>query len=109
MCSHQLSKVRLHIGLPVGATKTAAFVNTYFADFLWRKLNFIDHLESRWTFSKKKMEEQLVARNLTEKYMNNLIVIKFCIKLIYIYQMDCPTVSGPDSGQRSTDPSPVFD
>lgn len=63
----QLSHVRLHIGLPGDATQSVALVNSYFADFLWRKLNFIDHLESRWTFSKKKMEEQLVARNITDR------------------------------------------
>lgn len=63
----KLGTLELHVGLPTDAVAGPAYVNAYYADFMWRKLNFIDHLESRWTFAKRKMEEQLVPTNRSNK------------------------------------------
>lgn len=39
-------------------------------------MNFIDHLESRWSFERKKIEEQLSStRNRTEKLIAHLFPI----------------------------------
>lgn len=63
----RLAMLELHVGLPRDVVDSTAYVNTYYADFLWRKLNFIDHLESRWSFAKRKMEDQMVATNRSDR------------------------------------------
>lgn len=63
----RLATMELHVGLPRDVVDTTAYVNGYFADFLWRKMNFIDHLESRWAFAKRKMEDQMVPTNRSDR------------------------------------------
>lgn len=57
----QLASVQLHVGLPASVRRSAAYVNEYFGELLVSKINFLDHLESRWTFAKRKMEEMLTG------------------------------------------------
>lgn len=68
----QITDVQLQIGIPDEITKTDAFVNAYYKEFLYSKMHFIDHLESHWSFERKKIEEQLSARSRTEKLISNL-------------------------------------
>lgn len=68
----KLGTLQLHVGLPADVVETTAYVNAYYADFLWRKLNFIEHLESRWSFAKRKMEDQLVPTKPSDRIVSNL-------------------------------------
>lgn len=68
----KLATLELHVGLPADVVASPGYVNAYYADFLWRKLNFIEHLESRWTFAKRKMEDQLVPTNRSERVVSSL-------------------------------------
>lgn len=63
----QLNKVQLHIGLPEEAVASTAYVNAFFAQFMFHKLNFIEKLESRWSFAMRTRELQMVAKNATDK------------------------------------------
>lgn len=65
----KLGSMDLHVGLPKAVTESTAYVNTYFAEFMWRSLNFIGHLESRWSFAKRTMEDQMVPTNRSDKYV----------------------------------------
>lgn len=47
--------------------KTDTYLNGYYSDFFWRKMHFIDNLESHWSFQKQKMEDQLKSDNRTDK------------------------------------------
>lgn len=59
--------MKLHFGIPKEITKSDAYLNKYYADFMWRKSNLMGDLEPYWNFKVKKMEEQLIAMNETEK------------------------------------------
>lgn len=67
--------MQLQIGIPLSALRSAKYVNRYYDEFLFNKMNFIEHLESRWNFEKKKLEERLGYMEPDDKYVRFLCCI----------------------------------
>ncbi|KAJ6637055.1 Protein gone early [Pseudolycoriella hygida] len=55
--------------------KDGDYLNKYYKDFYWRKIRFLNNLEYRWEFAKKKMETLLEPMNETDKIIANLYTL----------------------------------
>lgn len=55
----KLAEMRLQFGIPSEVLEQPDYISNYYNDLLLSNLNFVEHLESIWTFRRSRMENKL--------------------------------------------------
>lgn len=62
----KLSEMRLQFGIPNEVLDQGDYISKYYNDLLLSNLNFVEHLESIWTFRRSRMEEKLKTLSMLD-------------------------------------------
>lgn len=62
----KLSEMRLQFGIPNEVLDQGDYISKYYNDLLLSNLNFVEHLESIWTFRRSRMEDKLKTLSMLD-------------------------------------------
>lgn len=62
----KLSEMRLQFGIPNEVLDQGDYISKYYNDLLLSNLNFVEHLESIWTFRRSRMEDKLKSLSMLD-------------------------------------------
>lgn len=62
----KLSEMRLQFGIPSEVLDQGDYISKYYNDLLLSNLNFVEHLESIWTFRRSRMEDKLKTLSMLD-------------------------------------------
>lgn len=57
--AEKLSKVDVNVGIPESLLSTDMFVESYYTEYLPQTINFVENVESHWTFEKSLLVKEL--------------------------------------------------
>lgn len=68
----KLAEMRLQFGIPNEVLDQPQYISNYYNDLLLSNLNFVEHLESIWTFRRSRMEDKLKTLSMLDVIVSEM-------------------------------------
>ncbi|XP_060663119.1 protein gone early isoform X1 [Drosophila nasuta] len=68
----KLNEMRLQFGIPSEVLDQPQYISDYYNELLLSNLNFVEHLESIWTFRRARMEDKLKTLNMLDVIVSEM-------------------------------------
>ncbi|TDG43766.1 hypothetical protein AWZ03_009833 [Drosophila navojoa] len=68
----KLAEMRLQFGIPSEVLEQPDYISNYYNDLLLSNLNFVEHLESIWTFRRSRMENKLKTLGMLDVIVSEM-------------------------------------
>ncbi|XP_023166573.2 protein gone early isoform X1 [Drosophila hydei] len=89
----KLAEMRLQFGIPSEVLDQPDYISNYYNDLLLSNLNFVEHLESIWTFRRSRMENKLKTLGMLDVIVSEMYTMEHPQPIAYSNKLNMLLIS----------------